>query len=36
MTTLNCWSEVAAFRTAVAKLEQVAPFSLILHIVAKH
>jgi len=21
-TTLNCWSEVAAFRTAVAKLEQ--------------
>ena len=24
--TLNCWSEVAAFRNAVAKLEQVAPF----------
>jgi len=21
-TTLNCWSEVATFRTAVAKLEQ--------------
>lgn len=35
-TTLNCWSQVTAFRTAVAKLEQVAPFSLIRHIVANH
>ena len=28
-TTLNCWSEVAAFRSSVAKLEQVVPFSFI-------
>ncbi|KAH9999037.1 hypothetical protein BJV77DRAFT_940284 [Russula vinacea] len=28
-TTLNCWSEVAAFRSAVAELEQVVPFLFI-------
>lgn len=28
-TTLNCWSEAAAFRSAVAKLEQVVSFPFI-------